>query len=50
MSETSIMGAPATYYVNNQDQRHMLDFLDSNHRPYLVAVTALIESPMKMYV
>lgn len=28
----------------------MLDFLDAEHRPYLVAITCIIESPMKMYV
>lgn len=32
------------------DSRHVFDILDSGHRPYTVAVTALIESPMKMYV
>lgn len=28
----------------------LFDFLDTNCKPYLVAVTALIESPMKMFI
>ena len=28
----------------------MFDHLDSTHKPYLVAFTVLIESPMKFYV
>ena len=49
--ETSILGAPATYYVSKEnDTRSFFDFLDDDHRPYLVAVTAMIESPMKLYV
>jgi hypothetical protein len=50
VSESSLMGAPTSYYVHNNDQRHMLDFLEESHKPWLVAVTTLIESPMKMYV
>lgn len=50
MTESSLLGAPTTYYVHNNDQRHVFDFLEADHKPYLVAVTALIESPMKMYV
>lgn len=50
ISKSSILGAPATYYVPKNDQRHFLDFLESSRRPYCVAVTALIESPMKMFV
>ena len=28
----------------------MLDFLEEENRPYLVAVTTLVESPMKLFV
>lgn len=49
-TETHILGVPTTYYVPNNDTRHVFDFMKNDHRPYLVAVTALIESPMKMYV
>jgi hypothetical protein len=50
VTESTLMGAPSTHYVHNNDQRHVFDFLEESHKPYLVAVTALIESPMKMYV
>lgn len=43
-------GDPTTYYIAKEDKRHMLDFLDPDHKPYLVAVTVLVESPMKLYV
>jgi hypothetical protein len=44
-------GAPWNSYVNVNDTRHFLDALDvHNHRPYLVSVTCLVESPMKMFV
>lgn len=49
-SSSSILGAPATYYVPKNDQRHFLDCLDYSRRPYCIAVTALIDSPMKMFV
>ena len=40
-----------TYSLKNGDDRHPLDLLDTvNHRPYLVALTCLVESPMKMFV
>lgn len=37
-------------YVPKNDNRHWLDHLDANHKPYLVAATVMIESPMKLYV
>lgn len=51
----SIGGAPwKTYSLKNEelDSRNALDALDSfdTHRPYLVQITCLIESPMKLYV
>ena len=37
--------------TEKEDKRHFLDVLDTvNHRPYLVSLTCLIESPMKLYV
>jgi hypothetical protein len=50
-TKSSIMGAPCTYYAPAEnDTRHWLDFLESDYKPYLVAVTATVESPMKLYV
>lgn len=50
-TKSSLFGAPATYYVPSElDQRTCLDGLDHNRKPYLVAVTTMMESPMKMYV
>uniref|UniRef100_A0A7S3CML0 Uncharacterized protein n=1 Tax=Strombidium rassoulzadegani TaxID=1082188 RepID=A0A7S3CML0_9SPIT len=49
----SIFGAKwNTYAPNNEslDRRNIMDALDTNHRPYLVQVTCLIDSPMKLYV
>jgi hypothetical protein len=50
ISQSSVLGAPTTYYVPKNDNRHVLDCLETNRKPYNIAVTALIESPMKMYV
>ena len=49
-TKSSILGAPCTYFVPRQDNRDCLDGLDADHKPYNVAVTALIESPMKLFV
>ena len=50
-TKSSILGAPCTYYAPAQnDDRHFLDFLDNDYKPYLVSVTATVESPMKLYV
>lgn len=48
--KSSLFGAPLTTYVPKNDTRSFLDHMDSNHRPYLVAATVLIESPMKLFV
>lgn len=37
-------------YIPKEDTRSFLDHLDSNHKPYVVAATLLIESPMKLFV
>lgn len=50
VTESSIMGAPCTYYVPKNDTKDCADSLDPERRPYLLAVTCLIESPMKLYV
>ena len=49
-TESSFYGAPCTYYTPVKDERSIFDFLDETKKPYNVAVTALIESPMKLYV
>lgn len=52
IKKSSLMGAPASFYIPTSFSapRSCLDHLDSNHKPYLVAVTLMIESPMKLYV
>lgn len=32
------------------DTRSIWDHLDQNHRPYVIAATVMIESPMKLFV
>ena len=51
-SNHSIFGAPwKTYAPVQNDSRHFLEMMDTyNHRPYLVALTCLVESPMKLFV
>ena len=39
-----------TYYTPADDKRDFIDGLDSDHKPYGVAITCLIESPMKLFV
>ena len=50
IKKSSLLGAPQTVYIPKNDTRSFLDHLDVNYRPYLVAATVLIESPMKLYV
>jgi hypothetical protein len=50
IKKTKLFGAEEKVYIPKPDSRHFLDNLDSDHKPYLVAVTCLIESPMKLYV
>ena len=51
-SNHNIFGAKwNTYSPASDDHRHVLDFLENDsHRPYLVSLTCLVESPMKLYV
>lgn len=51
ISDSTLFGAPLKVYTNkNGDDRSVLDFLDSNYKPYLISVTTLIHSPMKLYI
>ena len=50
VTQSSLLGAKCTYYTPKNDQRDLIDGIDANHKPYGVAVTALIESPMKLFV
>lgn len=50
VTESSLMGAPCTYYTPANDTRDCIDGIDDDHRPYCVAVTTIIESPMKLYL
>lgn len=47
---SSLLGTKCTYFTPKDDKRDLLDGLDADRKPYGVAVTALIESPMKLYV
>jgi len=49
-TESSLLGAKCTYYTPKNDQRDLIDGIDANHKPYGVAITTLIQSPMKLYV
>lgn len=48
--KSSFLGAPTNYYVPAADNRDWLDNLETGRRPYCIAVTVLIVSPMKMFV
>ena len=50
VTRSNLFGAKLNTYVPKNDQRSFLDHLDSNYKPYTVAITMLIESPMKMFV
>lgn len=50
IQKTSLFGAPQTFYIPKNDNRSVWDNLNSDRKPYLVAATVLIESPMKLYV
>lgn len=49
--KSSMFGATKTVYTpKSNDTRHFLDHLDYDYKPYTIAATVLIESPMKLYV
>jgi hypothetical protein len=53
VSKSSLFGAPLTTYASaKSDARHAIwdNFLNPDHRPYVVAVTCLVESPMKLFI
>jgi hypothetical protein len=51
ITKGNLFGAPQTVYTpRTNDTRHFLDHLDSNHKPYVVSATVMIESPMKLFV
>ena len=50
ITKGKLFGASQTVYTPKNDQRHFLDNLDYDYKPYLVSATVLIESPMKLYV
>jgi hypothetical protein len=50
ISNSKWLGADYNVYTPKEDNRHFLDHLDSEHRPFTLAVTAVIESPMKLCV
>lgn len=48
--ESKLLFHPCTYYTPVDDKRDLLDMVDDDYKPYKVAITALIESPMKLFV
>lgn len=51
ITDSTFLGAPMKVYTKESgDSRSVLDFLDTTYNPYLVSITALIHSPMKLYV
>jgi hypothetical protein len=50
LTTKTFQGAKYNYYTPKHDHRSFLDHMDSNYKPYTVAITVLFESPMKMFV
>lgn len=50
ISSSKWLGANYNVFTPKKDERHFLDHLDSNHKPFLLSATVLIESPMKLCV
>ena len=50
VSKSSMRGASLHTYKAKQGGPDWIDKLDYDYKPYRVAVTALIDSPMKLYV
>jgi len=46
----NLFGAQQKICIPKMDTRHFLDNLNSNRKPYVVAATVMIESPMKLFV
>lgn len=51
-NDHGIGGAKSKSYVTKEgDNRHFLDFLNADtHRPFLVSLTCVVDSPMKLFV
>ena len=49
-SESSLLGAKCTYFTPKDDQRDLLDGVTYDHQPFGVAMTVLIDSPMKLFM
>lgn len=50
VNNTTFYGAPCNYYKSLANPPDVFDSLELGRKPYCVSVTALIESPMKMFV
>ena len=50
VTETTLLGQKCTYYVPKGDQSDVIDGLAYGRKPYCVAITCAIESPMKLFV
>lgn len=50
VAKSTFWGCPLSVYTDKNDTRSVFDSLDKNYKPYLVSVTAIIHSPMKLYV
>ena len=51
VQEGSLFGAKQKVFIPKEnDDRSIFDFLGQDQKPYVIAVTAIIESPMKLYV
>jgi hypothetical protein len=52
IKKSKFMGALMNTYIPKPeyDTRSVFDHLDTNYKPYLVALTLLVETPMKLYV
>ena len=50
VTETTLLGQKCTYYVPKGDQSDVIDGFAYGRKPYCVAITCAIESPMKLFV
>ena len=51
ISDSKFLGAPMKVYKDTTEPRSFLEnMLNENNKPYLVSITTLIHSPMKMFV
>lgn len=50
IQKSTCMGATCNTYIPKNDTRSFLDHLDNTYKPYTIAATVLIESPMKLFV